>query len=91
MPHLCTVNDTKRFRYRNTQRKREINKKVTNIEKQKVMGAAILFTLIILPILVSFAFVLVIVMGRVRLQSTAYSCEEVDVEVYASSPAVLTA
>lgn len=55
------------------------------------MGAAILFTLIILPILVSFAFVLVIVMGHVRLQSTAYSCEEVDVKVYASSPEVLTA
>ena len=55
------------------------------------MSAAILFTLIILPILVSFAFVLVIVMGRVRLQSTAYSCEEVDVKVYASSHAALTA
>ena len=53
------------------------------------MGAAILFTLIILPILVSFAFVLVIVMGRMRLQSTVYSYEEADVEVYASSSAVL--
>ena len=55
------------------------------------MGAAILFTLIILPILVSFAFVLVIVMGHERLRFTASSCEEVDVEVYASSQAALTA
>lgn len=55
------------------------------------MGAVVLFTLMILPILFIVAFVMVLVMGRIRLQSTASSCEQFDVEILASSPAVLRA
>ena len=53
------------------------------------MGAAVLFTLIILPILFSVAFVMVLIIGRMNLAASEPVYENADAEVYASSPAAL--
>ena len=52
------------------------------------MGAAVLFTLIFLPLLVSVALVMVLVKGRMSLAAEPVY-NDADAEVYASSPAVL--
>lgn len=53
------------------------------------MGATVLFTLMILPVLFSLAFVLVLVMGRMKLAASEPAYKETEVTVYAPSPAVL--
>lgn len=53
------------------------------------MGAAVLFTLIILPVLFSLAFVLVLVMGRMKLAASESTYKEAEVKIYAPSSAVL--
>lgn len=53
------------------------------------MGAVVLFTLMILPIIFSVAFVMVLVMGRLKLAASAPIYDEVEEQIYVSSPAVL--
>ena len=53
------------------------------------MGAAVLFTLIILPILFSVAFVMVLIIGRMNLAASEPVDENTVEEVYVSSPAIL--
>ena len=53
------------------------------------MSAAVLFTLIILPILASVALVMVLVMDRMSLAASDPVYEHADAEVYASSPTAL--
>ena len=53
------------------------------------MGAAVLFTLIILPILFSVAFVMVSIIGRMNLAASEPVDENTVEEVYVSSPAIL--
>ena len=53
------------------------------------MGAAVLFTLFILPILFSVAFVMVLIIGRMNLAASEPVDENTVEEVYVSSPAIL--
>ena len=55
------------------------------------MGAAVLFTLIILPILFSVVFVMVLVMGRMNLAASEPVYENTVEEVYVSSHAAILA
>ena len=55
------------------------------------MGAAVLFTLIILPILFSVAFVMVLIIGRMNLAASEPVDENTVEEVYVSSPAAILA
>lgn len=55
------------------------------------MGAAVLFTLIILPILFSVAFVMVLIIGRMNLAASEPVYENTVEEVYVSSHAAILA